>query len=74
MRKYLAYAMAVAAFAGTLSVSDVSSAAESLIKPVDPTPIRPVVEEEGCHDKKSYQRTFFNFGGEQTTRRGRHRD
>lgn len=53
MHKHVAYAMAVAAFATTMSFSGGAFAANSLITPVDPG-LKPAVAEENCHDKKSY--------------------
>jgi hypothetical protein len=73
MRKYVAHAMAIAAFAGALSFSGATIAAESLIKPVDPG-LKPAVE-ENCHDKKSYGgfsfKSFSGGEGRKSGRRGR---
>jgi hypothetical protein len=66
MRKHVAYAMAVAAFATTMSFSGGAFAANSLITPIDPG-LKPAVE-ENCHDKKSYTRSERS---ERSGRRGR---
>ncbi len=76
MHKHVAYAMAVAAFATTMSFSGTAFAANSLIVPVDPG-LKPAVEEEHCRDeKKSYGPTMFrSFSeGPRTFNRNRNRN